>query len=121
MARLGEFFAELEGAFGDLEAFGGDFFFELEFFAAEVGFGFLDGGVAFANGGVALAAEDEADAVECVEVGSVVARGEGEFEGGLFEDVDGGFGECVVGIARAGVELREELVGSGGGVGRFFE
>jgi hypothetical protein len=62
--------------------------FEVEFAGAEGAFGFLDGGVAFADGGVAGAADDEVDTVEEVEVGGFVGAGEGEFEGGLFEDVE---------------------------------
>ena len=65
----------------------GEFGFEGEFFAAEVAFGFLDGGVAFADGGAARAADDGVEAGKEVEVGWLVGAGEGEFEGGLFEDV----------------------------------
>ena len=63
-------------------------FFEGDFAGAEGAFGFLDGGVAFADGGVAGAADDEVHAVKEVEVGGFVRAGEGEFEGGLFEDVE---------------------------------
>ena len=52
--------------------------------------------MAFADGGVGGAADDEVDAVEEVEVGGFVGAGEGEFEGGLFEDVDRGGAEFVV-------------------------
>ena len=94
-----------------------DLGFEVEFAGAEVGFLFLDGGVTFADGGVARAADDVVDAVEEVEIGGFVGAGEGEFEGGLFEDVKGGFGESVVGV---GGEL-EDLGGSSGGLGCVFE
>ena len=73
--------------------------------------------VGFADGGVARAADDVVDAVEEVEVGGLVNAGEGEFEGGLFEEVKGGFGEFVVGV---GGEL-EDLGGSGFGFGCFLE
>ena len=87
---------EVEGLFAEGEGAVGDVFFEGEFFVAEIAFAFLDMGLAFADGSVALAAEDGADAVELVEVGDVVLGGEGEFEGGLFEDAEGGFRATVV-------------------------
>ena len=108
---------EVEGLFAEGEGAVGDVFFEGEFFVAEVAFAFLDVGLAFADGSVALAAEDGADAVELVEVGDVVLRGEGEFEGGLFEDAEGGVGELVLVVGEVG----EEFVGGGCGVGCFFE
>ena len=108
---------EIEGLFAEGEGAVGDVFFDGDFLVAEVAFAFLDVGLAFADGGVALAAEDGADAVELIKVGDVVLGGEGEFEGGLFEDAEGGVGELVL---VAG-EVLEEFVGSGCGVGCFFE
>ena len=94
-----------------------DLGFEVEFPGSEVGFLFLDGGVTFADDCVARAADDVVDAVEEVQVGRLMDAGEGKFEGGLFEDVKGGFGEFVVGV---GGEL-EDLGGSSGGLGCVFE
>ena len=75
--------------------------FEVEFAGAEVDFLFLDGGVAFADGGVARAADDVVDAIEEIEVGGLVDAGEGEFEGGLLEETQGGF--AVFCLVRDGV------------------
>jgi hypothetical protein len=96
-----------------LKAGGGELAFEVEFAGAEAGVGFADGGEAFAGGGVAGAADDAGDAVEEGEVGRFVGAGEGEFEGELFEEAEGCFGEVV---GAVGGEL-EDFGGGGGSFG----
>jgi hypothetical protein len=79
----------------------------LKFFAAELEFLFLDFGQAFAHGGVAVAEEHGADLLEGFHVFGAMSAGEREFEGGLFQHVDGSFRE--LGLAGDG-EL-EDLSG----------
>jgi hypothetical protein len=89
----------------------------LEFLAAELEFLFLDFGEPFADGGVAMAEEHGADLLEGFHVFGAVGAGKGEFESGLFEDMDCGFGE--LGLAGGG-EL-EDLSGGFLGVGGVVE
>jgi hypothetical protein len=77
---------------------------------AEFAFFFLNGGEAFANVGVPMAAQDRGNGFEGIHVFIHLAAGEGEFESGAFENVQGGAGEVVLG---GGGEWDE--FGSGGG------
>ena len=78
---------------------------------------FADGGEALAGSGVASAADDAADVLEEGEVGGFGGAGDGEVEGDLFEDVQGGLGELM---GAVGGELKD-LGSCRGRRGRIIE